>query len=83
MVDSRTSDGTEQAIQNSLREKVPYQILPYTFEGFGYARTLSLKVAYKYFPLATHVFIADPDWRPDVSTIKEEEEDLDYDAFRF
>ena len=83
MVDSRTSDGSEQTIQNILGRKAPFEILPYTFEGFGPARTLSLKAAYKYFPDATHVFIADPDWRPDISTMKKDELDLDYDAFRF
>jgi hypothetical protein len=83
MVDERTSDGTEDAIANVLGKRVPYQIVYHNFSGFGPARTKSLNNAWKYFPQATHVWIADPDWRPDLETININDLDLVHDAFRF
>ncbi len=46
-----------------------YQIVKNEFLGFGQARTLSLQKAWQHFPQASHVMIADPDWRPTASTI--------------
>ena len=39
--------------------------------------------AYKYFPEVSHVLIADPDWRPDISTMRKDDLDLSADVFRF
>ena len=72
MVDSRTSDGSEQTIQNILGRKAPFEILPYTFEGFGPARTLSLKAAYKYFQSECNVVI-DTDKSGSIRIIGQEE----------
>jgi hypothetical protein len=86
MVDERTSDGSQEAIKKVLggSKCKDYRILPYAFEGFGKARTLSLTNAYKEFPQATHVWIADPDWRPDLSTINKEDINVrNADAYRF
>jgi hypothetical protein len=83
MVDERTIDDTEIAIQQILAKQIPYQIISYHFEGFGPARTLSLQNAWKYYPQATHVWIADPDWKPDLTSIDKRELDLVNDAFRF
>ena len=83
MVDERTSDGTESAIAEVLGSRIPYEIVYHRFEGFGSARTKSLANAWKYYPEATHVWIADPDWKPDLSTINKSDLDMVHDAFRF
>ena len=83
LVDERTSDGSEQVIRDIIGTRASFQIMTYKFDGFGPARTLSLEQAYKFYPLATHVYIADPDWRPEVSTINKADLDNVHDAFRF
>ena len=83
MVDERTSDGTESAIAEVLGKRIPFEIVYHRFEGFGSARTKSLANAWKYYPQATHVWIADPDWKPDLSTINKSDLDMVNDAFRF
>lgn len=83
MIDERTIDDTEKSIKDILGNKIPYKILYYQFNGFGPARTLSLQNAWKYFSQATHVWIADPDWKPELNTISKDELDLVHDAFRF
>jgi hypothetical protein len=83
MMDTRTKDRSRETIAEILSGKVPYQVVPYEFDGFGTARTASLDAAWKHFPQATHVLIADPDWRPDVSTMNKDELDLQHDVFRF
>jgi hypothetical protein len=81
MVDTRTQDDTSEAIASILQNK-KYKIVPYLFEGFGPARTASLESAWQYFSQATHVWIADPDWRPELNTI--DINDLDSsDVYRF
>lgn len=73
IMDDRTSDDSEKAIADILDGKaLGYKILPHKFEGFGQARTASLVAAWEYFPQATHVLIADPDWRPKVETLSKE-----------
>jgi hypothetical protein len=81
MVDTRTQDDTSEAIANILQNK-KYKIVPYLFEGFGPARTASLEKAWEYFSQATHVWIADPDWRPELSTININDLDSS-DVYRF
>lgn len=81
MVDTRTQDDTHDAIKSILRNK-EFKIVPYLFDGFGPARTASLQNAWKHFPHATHVWIADPDWKPDTSTININDLD-DTSVFRF
>lgn len=83
MIDERTVDDTEDAIREILGKDCPYQLISYKFEGFGPARTLSLQNAWKYYPQATHVWIADPDWRPELDTMDKRDLDLIHDAFRF
>jgi hypothetical protein len=83
MVDSRTTDKTEEAIAAILMNKRPYKIVHHEFTGFGPARTKSLQNAWEFFPQASHVWIADPDWRPELDTINKNDLDLINDAFRF
>lgn len=83
MVDRRTSDGTLKAIEEILGGKRHYHVEIYDFDGFGPARTASLKMAWKHFSNATHVWIADPDWKADEKTIVMSELSMDVDAFRF
>ena len=83
MVDRRTSDETVRAIDENLKGKREYHIEMYEFDGFGPARTASLQTAWKYFSQATHVWIADPDWKPEVNTINLADLDTKNDAFRF
>jgi hypothetical protein len=83
MIDSRTTDQSVLAIEEILKGQAEYEIVPYEFEGFGPARTDSLETVWQYFPQATHVIIADPDWRPEVLSMNKAELDLDHDVFRF
>mmetsp|Transcript_25503 Transcript_25503/g.37637 ORF Transcript_25503/g.37637 Transcript_25503/m.37637 type:complete len:1617 (-) Transcript_25503:131-4981(-) len=83
MIDERTTDGTESAIADVLDGRTPYEIVYHNFTGFGPARTKSLRNAWKFFPQASHVWIADPDWKPDLSTINKDDLTLEHDAFRF
>lgn len=84
LVDYRTVDGSLKAIDLILGTKqIPYVIQNYSFSGFGDARTASLELAYKHFGNASHVMIADPDWRPDVATINKAELDYSAPVFRF
>jgi hypothetical protein len=86
MVDSRTRDETNSTIARILDGNCKgYHIKDYLFEGFGPARTASLIEAFKQFPQATHVWITDPDWRPNTKTMVNKD-DINYanvDAFRF
>jgi hypothetical protein len=71
LVDDHTTDDTAIAIADVLSDvRVPYIVESYSFNGFGPSRTLSLQRAWKYFPNATHVWIADPDWVPMLDTIR-------------
>eukprot|EP01039_Chlorochromonas_danica_P007361 gene7361-8143_t len=84
LLDDRTIDKSRAAIHTILTpRRIPHVIKNYTFTGFGAARTLSLQTAYDNFANASHVLIADPDWRPDLQTLRKEELDLSADAFRF
>lgn len=89
MVDYRTQDDTYKAIAEVLEGKKQYRNITYDFTGFGPARTASLEAAWEHFPQASHVWIADPDWRPEVDTIKLEQLDFmqrvvpQAEAFRF
>ena len=70
MMDERNSDDSVEVITSVLQGKaLGYKIISHKFEGFGHARTSSLTAAWKHFPQASHVFIADPDWRPKIDTL--------------
>jgi hypothetical protein len=83
MLDTRTKDQSKGTLAQILGGKAQYEVIPYEFEGFGPARTASLEAAWRYFPQASHVMIADPDWRPDSSTMDIQELDINHDVFRF
>ena len=74
-MDDRNDDSSEATIASilssgSASNSEVFHIEKNRFIGFGQARTLSLEMAWKYFPHASHVMIADPDWRPVVETMK-------------
>jgi hypothetical protein len=84
LVDSRTSDGSEDIIRSILAPAdKSYFIRHYNFSGFGPARTLSLETAWEQFPQASHILIADPDWKPEPSTMSLHDLAENYDVFRF
>lgn len=83
LVDHRTKDDTVDAIAEVLDGKRDYKVVYYEFNGFGPARTETLEAAWEYFPQATHVWIADPDWKPEIDTIDLSQLNLYVDAFRF
>ena len=79
VMDTRTNDDSEVIIGNilgkdngnsAIKDTKTYHIEKNTFVGFGHARTLSMRVAWDHFPHATHILIADPDWRPVLDTIQ-------------
>lgn len=84
LVDERTVDNSFSIAQKILAESSRQFFLSnYTFTGFGEARTLGLNYTWAKFPNATHVLIADPDWRPDLASINILELDNSADVFRF
>lgn len=84
VLDNRTTDSSINTIESILGgAKKQFAIVTNQFEGFGAARTLSLKTAWEKFPQASHVLIADPDWSPQLSTIQLRELDETADVFRF
>jgi hypothetical protein len=84
LVDSRTVDDTVDVISSILTPVgKDFRIRYYNFTGFGPARTLSLETAWNEFPHASHVLIADPDWRPDTSTMDLYNLSADADVYRF
>lgn len=87
LVDHRTTDNTTGSIHSTLSyagfAASRYVIKSYEFDGFGPARSLSLQIAYSSFPQANHVMIADPDWRPRLSTIDVSQLHDQADVFRF
>ena len=85
LIDRRTTDDSADAINNILQVKqIPFEIVYHDFDGFGPSRTRSLEFAWTFFPQASHVWIADPDWKLDSAVpIRKNELDLVHDAFRF
>lgn len=84
LIDNRTTDNSVATISSILTAaQKDYQIVMYDFVGFGQGRTLSLETAWKHYPHASHVLIADPDWAPDTSTMDINELDDSADVFRF
>ncbi len=84
MVDTRTKDNSVATIKQILgKYNRPYVIHKNEFDGFGSARTRSLTAAWEAFSNATHVLIADPDWRPELNTLTKAELDSEHDVFRF
>lgn len=84
MVDERTGDRTEEAVRDVLSAASRrYYVERYTFEGFGEARSLSLQRTWQQCGAASHVLIADPDWRPRLDSISLAHLNLDSQVFRF
>lgn len=55
----------------------------YTFEDFAQARNAVLRSTSHHFPGASHVLIADADWRPDLVTFDMSQVDFDHASFMF
>lgn len=84
MVDERTVDRTEEAVRDVLGAAARrYLVERYSFEGFGEARSLSLQRTWQHCGAASHVMIADPDWRPRLASISLAHLNLDSQVFRF
>ena len=83
LIDDRTVDHSEDTIRRILRSDETYVIAPFCFEGFGQARTEALQLAWEHFPAASHVLIADPDWRPDVATISKDDLHQSAETYEF
>jgi len=82
-MDYRNSDDSKEVIANIIKDNSKFKIFDHNFTDFGTARTTSLDQAWQSFPQATHVLISDPDWKPEVDTIKKNELDFIHDVFRF
>jgi hypothetical protein len=88
IMDDRNTDNSEQVIKNILTQGTikakGYQIIKNKFIGFGQARTLSLQKAWEYYSKASHVMIADPDWRCNLNTMNLNELYMNnYEVYRF
>lgn len=84
LMDSRTVDDSATVVRDILSASgKDFHIQHYNFTGFGAARTMSLNVAWDQYPQASHVLIADPDWRPDVSTMSLQDLHEGSDVYRF
>jgi hypothetical protein len=84
LMDDRNTDNSPATIKKILSGVAEYAIVTSPFEGFGQARTKSMQEAWKNFPQASHIIVADPDWRPDMSTFRLDMLDLPgVDVFRF
>lgn len=84
LVDKRTTDDSTAVISSVLSRKGrSYHAESFQFTGFGQARTRSLHLAWTTFPLASHVIICDPDWRPRLPTISLHHLNRDHLVFRF
>eukprot|EP00611_Tribonema_gayanum_P030155 TRINITY_DN829_c0_g2_i1.p1 TRINITY_DN829_c0_g2~~TRINITY_DN829_c0_g2_i1.p1 ORF type:complete len:977 (+),score=264.58 TRINITY_DN829_c0_g2_i1:124-2931(+) len=82
-VDDRTDDDSIGAIHASLPSWMPRTVYKYTFDGFAGARNLALDAAWQNYRNTTHLLMADPDWKPDLSTIDKTELDTDHQSFEF
>jgi hypothetical protein len=81
-IDDRTTDNTSLAITEAL-PGLPKWVYYYTFRGFGAARTVVFREAWRKFGgNFTHVLVADPDWEPQ-GTLSLAELDLHHMAFQF
>ena len=69
-IDHRTIDETWKALEETIPKHIPRYLFNYTFDGFGPARTLVFEKAWEHFPEITHVMVGDPDWKPDMKSIR-------------
>mmetsp|Transcript_15340 Transcript_15340/g.23095 ORF Transcript_15340/g.23095 Transcript_15340/m.23095 type:complete len:1139 (-) Transcript_15340:103-3519(-) len=83
LIDDRTSDKSVQNIAAVLDGKRPYNIQFHSFSGFGSARTKLFSIAWQYYSDAAFVFMAQPSWIPDLSTINKRELMTTHDVYRF
>jgi tetratricopeptide (TPR) repeat protein len=83
-VDERTTDGSARAISEALPD-IPRRVFYLRWSrrgGFGAARTLVFKEAWRVFGgAATHVLALDPDWVPAVETLDKARLDVHHAAF--
>ncbi|CAM9588914.1 unnamed protein product, partial [Scytosiphon promiscuus] len=82
-IDDRTTDDTPHVIQEVLGGNHPRFVFFYTFQGFAQARNAVLRSTMQNFPDATHVIVADADWRPNLATIDKSELDFVNGSFPF
>lgn len=74
LLDNRNSDNSAEVIQEIMSKGDKKHVIEsHVFTGFGQARTKSLEIAWRHFPDATHIMLADPDWRPRVDTLDKSE----------
>ena len=82
-IDDRTgSTATARAVAEALPD-TPRWCFYYHFRGFGDARTRVLREAWAKFAGMSHVLVADPDWEPDLATIRKSDLDFHHTAFAF
>lgn len=55
----------------------------YRFQDFAQARNEVLRSTAHHFPDASHILIADADWRPDLATVNMSELDFEHNSFQF
>ncbi|CAM9370785.1 unnamed protein product [Discosporangium mesarthrocarpum] len=82
-VDDRTTDGTVSVIESIVPPDKPRHIFYYTFVGFSQARNVVLRATGEMFPDASHILIADADWRPDLETVNISDLDRVHRSFQF
>ncbi|CAM9713169.1 unnamed protein product [Choristocarpus tenellus] len=82
-VDDRTKDDTIQVVNAVLPANKSRFIFLYNFEGFGQARNEVLRATRNTFPHATHLLVADADWRPNLDTVDLSQLDLVHRSFQF
>ncbi|CAM9168801.1 unnamed protein product, partial [Phaeothamnion confervicola] len=83
-LDARTTDGSEAAVHEALDDAVlpnRRSVFQFEFDGLGHARTLVLQEAWRRFPDATHLIMADPDWRVHPETIDLSQLDFSHSIF--
>ena len=82
-IDDRTIDNTSDVLNHYIQPETPRYIFKYNFTNFGKARTECLQAAYEQFSHISHIFMIDPDWRPNMTTIKKSDLELDVEAYQF
>ena len=58
-------------------------VFRYTFEDFSQARNTVMRSTWQNFPQASHILIADADWRPTLATVDLSELDFHHRSFHF
>jgi len=82
-IDSRTIDSTHQILTQTIPSNIPHHIYISNFTNFGQARTNVLQQAYLYYANMTHIFMMDPDWKPNITSLDKSNLSLDIEAYQF